>query len=93
MHPCIHASPGDGHAWPWTWFHALLMQDPLDIQVTGQRCEAIEPFGVLCHAYCLHPLDGAVAFIAYYSVLAWARWLTALWLGARVYVELEVLKA
>jgi len=69
------------------------MQEPLHIQVTGQRCDAIEVLWVFLHANCPHPLNGAVARITYCNILAWARWLIALWLWACVYVELEVLKA
>jgi len=69
------------------------MQEPLYIQVTGQRSDASEVFRVFLHASCLHPLNGAGARITLYSILAGARWLTALWLWSCVYVELEVLKA
>jgi len=68
------------------------MQVPLHIQVTGQRCEALEVVGVLFHANRLHPLYGAVTLIAFNGVLAWAWWLCAPWIWARVYVELEVLE-
>merc|ERR1719210_3019721 len=69
------------------------MQEPLYIQVTGQRCDTHKVFGVLFHTNCLHPLNGTVARITHYSILAWAWWLIALWLWSCVYVELEVLKA